>query len=148
MNNYPKWWSDDITIYNKFEDGQTQLVKWYKTSISGVFWKNVGNYVLINGISLDTNSIICRIRKNDKYLSKGRWDELPNDQMSEYFTLANGDIIIKGNVDDIIDEYTAGKRSSDLINKYKALGECLIIDRVGDNTGTGRGQEHYMVSGR
>lgn len=147
MNKYPTWWNTTITIFNKFEDPATYVIRWYKTTVQGVFWKNAGNKVNINGTVLETNDIICRIRKDDRYMDKGTWINIPNDQMENYFTLGKEDIIVKGDVPDIIDEYITGKHSNDLLNKYKQIGECLIIQQVSDNTGGGRGQEHYYVKG-
>lgn len=147
MNNYPSWWNTPITIYNKFEDPQTNLVTWHSTQVDGCFWKASGNKVVINNVVLDTNNIICRIRKNDKYLEKHEWVALPNDEMHNSFTLGQGDIIVKGKVDDTIDEYQANKRSSDLLKKYKSLQGCIQIEEYSNNTGGGRGNEHYYVRG-
>ena len=148
MSRYPEWWSDTITIYNKYENSQTQLITWFRTVIPKAFWKNAGNMVVINGVSLDTNSIICRIRESSNFKPKSEWIQLPNDEMDDYFTLAPGDIVVHGEAEDVIDEYTSGHRSTDLLNKYKQFGECFVIDRVADNTGTGRGQKHYFIEGK
>lgn len=37
MNSYPIWWDTDLTIYNKFTDPQTQLIKWYRTVLTNCF---------------------------------------------------------------------------------------------------------------
>lgn len=147
MNNYPSWWDTTITIYNRYEDSQTNLVTWYRHVITGVFWKYSGNKVVVNNVVLETKDIICRIRKDDLYKSKHEWIQVPNDEMGGYFTLAQGDIIVKGEVDDEINEYVSGRRSTDLKKKYKALQGCLEIQEWADNTGGGRGNEHYYVKG-
>lgn len=147
MNNYPLWWDSTITIFNKFEDPQTHVVQWFKTIVRGVFWKEVGNKVTINDTVLETNNIICRIPKNAKYLDRYQWINLPNDEMPNYFTLGKGDIIIKGAVDEVINEYSAGHRSNDVIAKYKDLQGCMSVEKVANNTGVGRGQEHYLAQG-
>lgn len=147
MNNYPKWWDTTVTVYNKFTDTQTQVVTWYKTIINGCFWKDTGNKVTINNVVLETNNIICRIRKDPKFLERSEWVALPNDEMGNYFTLSPGDIIIRGSVDEDIDEYKSGKRATDLTKKYKALQGCMEIQAVTNNTGGGRGNEHYHVTG-
>jgi hypothetical protein len=147
MSNYPIWWDTTLTIYNKFEDSQTQLVKWYKTTIDKCFWKYVGNKVTVGTTVLETNDIICRIPKQSNFLEKGDWINIPNDEMSNYFTLSGGDIIVKGNVDDEINEYKTGKRSTDLIAKYKKLQGCMEIEEVAINAGLGRCNEHYYVKG-
>ena len=147
MNNYPSWWDTTVTIYNRYEDPQTNIVSWFRKVISGAFWKYSGNKITVGNTVLETKDIICRLRKDDDFLEKHQWLALPNDQMSQYFTLAEGDIIVKGEVTDVIDEYTSGKRSSDLKKKYKALQGCLEIQEWADNTGGGRGNEHYYVKG-
>lgn len=148
MNNiYPPWWDTTITLYNKFVDPQTNIVRWYRHVINGAFWKYTGNKVVIDKTVLETNDIICRIRKDELFKSKFDWIKLPNDEMPNYFTLAPEDIIIKGEVDDEIDEYQSGKRATDLKKKYKGLQGCLEIQQWADNTGDTRGIEHYYVKG-
>lgn len=147
MNNYPSWWNTTVTIFNKFIDPQTQLISWYKTVVEGCFWKDTGNKITINNVVLETNNIICRIRKDAKYLDRYEWESLANDLMSNYFTLSPGDIIIKGNIDDTINEYQSGKRATDLLKKYKSKYGCLEIQAVSNNTNGGRGNEHYYVTG-
>lgn len=147
MNNYPSWWDTTVTIYNRYEDPQTNIVSWFRTVVHNAFWKYSGNKITVGNTVLETKDIICRLRKDDAFLEKHQWLALPNDKMSEYFTLAEGDIIVKGEVSDTIDEYVSGKRSSDLKKKYKALQGCLEIQVWANNTGGGRGNEHYYVKG-
>lgn len=147
MNNYPSWWDTTITIYNRYEDKQTNLVTWFRHKVDGAFWKYTGDKVVINNTVLETKNIICRIRKDDAFLEKHEWIAIPNDQMSNYFTLSQGDIIVKGEVNDEINEYVSGKRSTDLKKKYKDLQGCLEIQEWSNNTGGGRGNEHYFVKG-
>lgn len=146
INVYPIWWDQSITIYNKYEDPQTNVVTWYRTEVDGCFWKNNTQKLTLGQETIETNSIICRIRKNEKFLEKHEWKQLPNDQMSEYFTLGKGDIIVRGSVEDVIDEYTKGYRSTDLKQKYDDLG-CMEIDNISVNTGNAVGMEHYAVRG-
>lgn len=146
-NVYPVWWDTTVTIYNKHEDPNTQLIRWYQHKVEGCFWKNVGDKVSIADTVLDTNRIICRIRKNGIFLEKYQWETLGNDEKEGYFTLAQGDIIVRGEVTDVVDEYTSGHRSTDLIAKYKGLQGCMEIEEVGINVGAGRCCEHYHVKG-
>ena len=149
MNNaiYPEWWDTTVTIFNKFTDPHTQIVRWYKTVVDGAFWKYVGDKITIGKTVLETNNIICRIRKDDRFLEQYQWLQTPNDQMENYFTLGKGDIIVKGEVDDTIDEYQSGHRSNDIIAKYKDLQGCMSIDEVAVNVGAGRALQHYLVKG-
>ena len=147
MNNYPSWWDTTITIYNKYEDPQTNIVTWHRHVIKNTFWKYSGDKVVIGNTVLETKNIICRIRKDPEFLERHEWIRLPNDQMVNYFTLGQGDIIVKYEVDDEINEYVSGKRSSDLKKKYKALQGCIEVQEWSNNTGGGRGNEHYYVKG-
>jgi len=147
MNIYPEWWNAQITVFNRQEDAQTGVVTWYKHHIDGAFWRYVRDKLTVGETVLETNKIICRIRKDKSYLDKAEWLQLPNDLKSGYFTLSQGDIIINGSVDDEINEYQKGHRSTDIIAKYKALQGCMEIELASNNTGGGRGQEHYLAEG-
>lgn len=147
MNIYPPFWDSTITVYNKYQDSQTGIIKWYRTTLTKCFWKHTQDTVSIGGTELSTDHIICRIPKNDKFLEKYRWVEIPNDQMQDFFTLGVGDIVVKGVAADEIDEQEAGKRSNDFLKKYKSLQGCFVVSQVEINTGAGRDSEHYYVKG-
>lgn len=147
MNSFGSWWNTTVTIYNKYENPQTQLVTWHRHVVNNCFWKYNGTRVTINDVVLDTKEIICRIPINNAFLEKHEWIAKPNDEMDNYFTLGQGDIIVKGEVDDIINEYHANERSSDLISKYKSLQGCMEIHEWANNTGGGRGNQHYYARG-
>lgn len=147
MSNYPIWWDTTLTIFNRYEDPQTQIITWFKNTVDYCFWKYTGDKVTIGETVLETNNIICRIPQNSKFKEKYEWIALPNDEMGNYFTLGKGDIIIRGSITDTIDEYTAGKRSTDLIAKYKELQGCMEVQEIGINTGIGRNNPHYYVKG-
>lgn len=147
MSNYPIWWDTPITVYNKYEDVQTHVVTWHRTAIGKAFWKYVKNKVTVGSETLETEKIVCRIRKDSKFLEKSEWVKLPNDMMNKYFTLGSGDIIARGIVSDEIDEYTEGMRSNDFLAKYKTLNECMEVEAVSINVGKGRGNPHYLAEG-
>ena len=148
MNHYPSWWNETITVYNKFTDPVSKLITWHRHVVTGAFWKNVGNKVTIDTTVIETDAIICRFRISEEFLPKYEWIALPNDEMDNYYTLGRGDILVHGEVDDVVDEYTKGYKSTDLINKYKDLQGCMTIDKVTINIGGGRGNEHYLVQGK
>jgi hypothetical protein len=154
MNKYPVWWDTTITIYNKHENPETGVITWYHHTISNCFWKYTGNkiafsnyYSANNSMVLETNDTICRIPINEIYTPNYTWINIPNDQKGNYFTLKLGDIIVKGEVDDEINEYQSGHRSTDLVAKYKALQGCIEITKFSENIGNGRVNEHYYVKG-
>lgn len=151
MSDFPfPWWDKTVTIYNKVVDPTTQRITWYKNTAENCFWKYVNNSYTIRGsmITLDTKDVICRIPKTDKFVDKKTWRELPEEERAEHFTFANGDIIILGEVEDVIDEYTAGQRSTDLVAKYKEDDACIEIDTYVDNCQTGVNLEHYRIVGK
>ena len=156
MSNFPfAWWDKTITIYNRVVDPTTQRISWYRTVVTNCFWKrvntifNMGRYgVSTLGVRIENSDITCRIPENGQFVNKRTWDSLSESDRENYFTLANGDIIILGEVDDVIDEYTAGQRSTDLLAKYKAYDESLEIDTYVDNVQTGVSLPHYRVVGK
>lgn len=144
---YPLWWNTTVTVYNKYLDPITQVVTWYKTKVTDAFWKDVSDKLTLGDTALESNKLICRIREDARYKDKYLWNALTAKKKAEYFTLGQGDIIIKGDVADVVDEYADGQRSTDLIEKYKELQGCLEIQRSSDNTGPGRGLPHYLAQG-
>ena len=146
---YPLWWETTITVYNRYNDPSTDVVRWYRSVLTDCFWKYAGERVLINGIELNTSTVICRIPEDTKYMSKYLWDQLPTDSKPSYFTLGIEDIIIPGTVTDVIDEYGIGTgiKSTDLLSKYAKLQGCMKINLVVENIGTARNNPHYLVTG-
>ncbi len=142
------WWDDTITLYNKYEDNTTGIKQWYRTVIPSCFFKNDAEQLRLGDAVVSATSTICRIPKNDKYLPRLKWVQLPNDQMSEYFTLGRGDVIFEGEIEDEVDEYTKGKSMSDIQAKYQDLVNYIEIMNFTDNTGGGRNNEHYRVRGK
>lgn len=145
MSNYPEWWNTTITVFNKYEDPATRQITWHKAVIKNCFWKNTGNKIVLGETALDTDTTICRIPLNTAFLERYDWNNTQDKSM--HFTLGAGDIIIKGEVADEINEYASGYRSSDILTKYKKLQGCMVIDKCAVNTGLGRGLEHYYVRG-
>ena len=147
MSSYPAWWDATLTIYNKFENKLTNQITWYRTVLRNCFWKYTGNKVTVNDTVLETNNIIARIPEQETFKEKYLWVDLPADEKEEYFTLGEGDIVIFGEVEDEIDEYQKGHRSSDLLQKYKSLRGCMSIDGIALNVGMMRVDPHYWIKG-
>ena len=144
--NFPfSWWDKTLTIYNKYIDPVTQRVTWYKSVLKDCFWKYDNTTYHAGKIALETNRVICRIPKSDKFMYQRDWKNL--DDKTGHFTLATGDIIVLGEVEDVIDDYTPGQRSTDLLSKYKDQLECIEIATYIVNVGTGMSLEHYRVTG-
>lgn len=143
MSDYPSWWDTTVTLYNKYTESNG-AVTWYRTVLEGCFWKYIGDRVRVNDSVLSTEDTVCRIRKNEDYRKPHEWKNA--DDKSSVFTINRGDIIVCGEVEDEINEYQKGSRSSDLINKYRDEG-CIEVVEWANNTGGGRGIEHYRVKG-
>ena len=142
MSDYPVWWNTTVTVYNKYEDSKGE-VTWYRTVLEGCFWKFTTDYTRVDNATTMTKVLICRVRKSDMFLEDYEWQEA--DDKSEYFTFNDGDLLVKGEIEDEISEYTNGQRSSDLMRKYKS--RCVEITEYRNNTGEGRVCEHYLVRG-
>lgn len=147
MSNYPIWWEDTLTVYNKYTDPHTQLVTWYPTVLHNCFWKYERDRIVVGETVIESCKTICRIPQNAKFLERYQWENQTNDVMPQYFTLSEGDIIVKGEVNEDIDEGISGHRSSDFIAKYKALQGCIQIEAFSNNTKRGTNNKHYYVSG-
>ena len=145
MSNYPEWWNTTITVYNKVENPDTRQITWFRTVLHNCFWKYTGNKIVVGETTLETDTVLCRVPVHPAFLERHLWNNATD--KSSCFTFGTGDIIIKGEVADEIDEYASGYRSSDILTKYKKYGECMVIDKCAVNTGLGRGLEHYFVKG-
>ena len=141
-NVYPDWWCDTVTLYNRYEAPNGEIT-WYRTVLKGCFWKYITDYERVGNETQIIKVLLCRVRKNSRYMDCYEWQELQD--KSDTFTFNEGDILIKGEVEDSIDEYTKGQRASDLLKKYK--DRCAEITESRDNTGIGRVDEHYLVRG-
>jgi hypothetical protein len=147
VNSYPMWWDTIITVYNKYNDPTTRKVTWCRSIVPNCFWKYTENKLVVGETTIETSVILCRVPISKQFLEKYKWDELSETEKENYFTFGLGDIIVKGQVADEIDEYTSGSRSSDVLNKYKNLQGCAVVQQCSINAGVGRGNEHYLVKG-
>lgn len=147
MSNFPAWWDSTITVYNKYTDPKTSVTTWTRTVIDNCFWKILGGKVNVGGVELDTTSITCRIPEQDNFLTPSEWLEKSEEDRPKYVTFKQSDIIVVGNCQDEIDEYTKGMRSTDLISKYKSLQGCTEIKEVAFNTMSGMLNPYYFVKG-
>lgn len=137
-------WEQTITLYNKHEDEQTGFVRWYRHKLNKCFFKKTNNKINVGSVQIQTNDSIVRIPIQQNYLPPYEWLNIPNDKKTTKLTLQPGDLIFFGDVFEEIDEYTNGKRSSDLIAKYKTLGS-LYITSV--NINDWMYGQHYFVKG-
>lgn len=135
-------WSKTITLYNRHEDAQTGEIAWYRHIIRHCFIKNGRTAVYGSNSVKSESKNVLRIPKQKNYMSPDQW--LSFADKTNRLTLQLGDIIIFGEVSDTVDEYTQGKRSSDLISKYNYLG-AMMIEYILINTAMAK--PHYHVEG-
>lgn len=138
------FWDKNITLYNRYEDEQTGVIKWFRHELHNCFVKATNNKVNIGSVQLQTDDNIIRIPAQPNYLPPYEWLNLPNDIKGKYITLQGGDLIFLGVIKEYIDEYASGQRSSDLIAKYKSLGSVFVNSVNIDTFMLG---EHYFVRG-
>lgn len=139
------FWNKTITLYNRFEDAQTGIIKWYRHRLENCFYKSTYNTSNTGTEQIRSEDMIIRIPEQGNYLAKYKWIELSDSERCRYMTLQSGDLIVLGDITDSIDEYTAGKRSSDLFKKHSAHGAILIRHININDFLPGA---HYLVKGR
>lgn len=137
-------WDKIITLYNRYEDEQTGVIRWYRHKLNNCFYKRTNNKISVGGVQLQSDDTIVRIPAQSGYLPPFVWNSLPNDRKGNQMTLQSGDLIFLGDVSEEIDEYTSGKRSSDLITKYKVLGSVFVKNVNINDFMYG---QHYLVKG-
>lgn len=147
MNHYPEWWDTTITLFNKYVSSDNHIT-WYPHVIEGCFYKHVKDKITINKTTIESDTTVCRIRVSSDFVNKRDWSALDSDQKAEKFTLAVGDIIVAGEIEFNIDEYSKGDRSTDLLAEYKDWPGCFVVESASYNFGQGRGNEHYLARGK
>ncbi|MCI8332846.1 MAG: hypothetical protein HFE78_08495 [Clostridiales bacterium] len=120
----PAWWDQTITLYHRVADGGA--VSWRRTVLDHCFWKETSAQSQKDLAAYQERSVTVRIP----------WREIP---------VSVGDILVLGAVDDEIDEYTSGERSTDLLAKYQ--GRAAKIQTVALNRQTGVGCPHIRIGG-
>lgn len=145
---YPRWWDRRITLFIKYIDPETDIVTWYRKVINNCFFKETVTRTSSGNTITQKAESILRIPETPLYKDPATWHAMGESERKSYFTLKSDDVVIAAEVFDIPDEYTAGKRMSEFLEKYKKLYPCFEIDVVNINVGTGRGIPHYHVGGK
>ena len=127
----------DITIYNRYYDLLSDTYKYQRTGIKGVNWQNKRNGTVSDKGLLLTDSTLIFIDKLNNYVSPKRFAKLSDEDRLNYFTLAIGDKIVKGEVEF---EITGVKpyRIADLENEFD---DVIDIKSVSEFSG------HFQVEG-
>lgn len=119
------YWDTTLTLYSR-NIGADNRVEWESTVIADCFWRRKALRERNSGAEFALNGFICRI---------------PGDAVSVNI----GDIIVSGHITDQIDEYTAGMRSADLIQRYQ--GRCMTVSEVHYNAAPFAALKHFYAEG-
>ena len=124
-----------VTLYNKVDDGN-----WQRTVLSGAYWNDTkGATIRKTGVVPDNSLqlfISLNARTNRAYKPPKEWQALSD--KSDFWTLQNGDIVVKGNVD-----YEIKRSPSELMSKFDNVRTITAVD---DNAFGSLG--HWEVSGK
>lgn len=108
----------DVTIYNRYFDKETRLDKYQRTVLYGVFWdeRKAVNRLQSGLEDADKVTIIIpfTVTTDKKYVPPKEFEKL--DDKSDYFTLQEGDRVVKGAVD-----FEITGKVSDLDKEYEAF---------------------------
>ncbi len=108
----------DITIYNRYFDKATRLDKYQRTILYGVFWderKAVNRLQSgLEGADKVTIIIPFTVATDKKYAPPKEFEKL--EDKAGYFTLQEGDRVIKGAID-----FEITGKVSDLDKEYEAF---------------------------
>ena len=127
-----------ITLFNRYEvktDNGIEI-QWNKTVLENCFFSAVQSTILSDITLSPSFNYVCRIPESDKFLAD-------YSGQSGFFTLHPDDIIVRGEVSDVISD-TDGKRAADLLNRYN--GRAFTVKEVSINTILPCAR-HYRASG-
>ena len=124
-----------VTVFNKYKNKANET-SWKRTVLENCYFGAETAQKLNGNILSPGNSFVCRIPQNKGYTNKFNGED-------NKFTLAPGDVIVKGKITDEIKD-VSGSRITDLLQKYK--GECFAVKSFSDNTLL-RHKPHYRVRG-
>ena len=114
----------DITIYNRKLNPETRQYTWHRTELRGVHWYTDQKVQVLadsKGLS-SADSINIRIPtggRSERYLPPEEYAALSYGKKTLYWTVENGDLFVRGIVQDEI------KKESDLQNKHYLVGKVL-----------------------
>ena len=132
---------ETVTLYNRRlvagADGRMREV-WRRRVLRGCSWVRAHERVRDDGIVRYAASIVCRIPADPDYRSPGAWDAL--DAPEGTFTLAAGDILVYGAVED---EITEDFSAAALLKKYER-GGAMVVQSAKENTAL-CGLAHYVA---
>lgn len=135
-----------ITVFNclKAADNPNSMKDtWQKTVLHDCYYKNVMGRVDSEKTSKMQNVYTARIPKSASYLPYHEWAQKPEAARASYFTFSLGDIVIKGECDDLITG-TSPNTATELLQRYKP--DAFLVTAFSDNT-SHQMSKHYRVGG-
>lgn len=130
-----------VTLYNRVPvlsaDGR-ERVQWRRRVLTGCSWVHAHERVRDAGVVRYALSAICRIPRSEDYLPPDQWDALGGPQGR--FTLAAGDVLVRG---EVTDEITEGLSAAEIVLKY-ARGGAMVVQSAKENLRPA-GLGHYVA---
>lgn len=127
--------NSDITIYNKYYNFENDYDMYQRTVIKGVDWQGKRASKVSNNISSSTGMVtddkyLIFIDKLDNYVSPKAFLKLSEEERVNYFTLATGDKIVKGEIDF---EYSTKHTLKDLEQEYDDVVTVIGVTTWSDH---------------
>lgn len=137
--------TDTITVYNNYTDPTTKYKVYLPTIIKNVSWFGEVQVLVGSDGLLSADMYTVRIPEdadfgNKIYLDPKAFSAIPNDEMPNYWTLSQGDTIVKGAVSDTGENAKPAKLEA----KYV---DTITIVSVTDNR-TRPNAPHWKVVGK
>ncbi len=132
----------DITIYNKYTDPTTRAEKYQRTVVSDVVWQGAKASSAANGGLLASNSaaIYIPMVRGTQYVKPIAWQALVT--KTGKWTLAEGDVIVKGIV---TDEITGGTTMTTLKATYDDVLTITSVDTMDQGSAN---MQHWQVGAK
>lgn len=111
-----------MTVYNKFI--QSRAEKYQRTALAAVLWDSSSATIKRRSADLQSNKAVIALPRSlgVAYLNPKAWQAANN--KSEFWTLQEGDIVVRGTV---ADEITGGFTISSLRAKYDDVLEIVSV---------------------
>lgn len=131
----------DITIINKWYNPATRLDEWRKTQIQGVNWHGSQAVAAGDNGLVSANRYVIRVPIDaapaDKtWIHPEEFAAKAKDVLDEFWTLRNGDYIVRGLVD------------ADISSPKEIPGEHFVVTGWSDNRRGSPATQHWRVDGQ
>lgn len=130
----------DITLYNKWYDRAMRTDRWLRTQISSVNWYGgqavtVGDNGLLTADKYTVRIPLQSAPAGRQYLPPEEYAALEEEELAGAWTLQNGDVVVRGLINDATPPKAADKT------------ERFVIMGMSDNRRGSLGMQHWKVVG-